>query len=158
MALASPRLLTRSAHPRPQRAGAVLGDLTAPYARLAGVGAIARRDLALAELDAADLAGDGLGQLGDELDLARVLEGCGDRPAMLLQLADESVGAGVARRQDHERLDDLPALRVGLANDGGLGHGGVLDQRGFDLERSDPVGRRDDHVVGATHEPEIPVL
>ena len=40
--------------------------------------------LALPALDAADLAGDGLGQLGDELDLARVLVGSAHLPAVVL--------------------------------------------------------------------------
>jgi hypothetical protein len=34
----------------------------------------------------------------------------------------------------------------------------VLHQRRLHLERPDPVGRRDDHVVGAAHEPEVAVL
>ncbi len=34
----------------------------------------------------------------------------------------------------------------------------MLHQRRLHLERPDPVGRRDDHVVGAAHEPEIAVL
>jgi hypothetical protein len=47
--------------------------------------------LPLAQLDAADLARDGLGQLGGELDLARVLVGGGDGAAVLLELGDQGV-------------------------------------------------------------------
>ena len=52
---------------------------------------------ALAQLAAADLARDRLGQGVDELDLARVLVGRGDRLDVLLQLACERVGAPRAR-------------------------------------------------------------
>ena len=62
-----------------------------------------------------------------------------------------------ARRQDAERGDDLRALRVVLAHDGGLHHGRVLDEHAFDLERPDAVGARGDHVVVAPLEPEVAV-
>ena len=68
----------------------------------------------LAELDAADLAGDGLGQLDGELDFARVLVGRGDGPAVLLELGDQGVGALVAGGEV-DRLDavQLPNFREG---------------------------------------------
>src|SRR5262245_48214965 len=114
--------------------------------------------LHLAQLRAPDLPADRLGQVGDELDLARVLVGCGHGLDVLLQLASKRVRGRVPRRQYDERLDDLPAERVRLADDGRLGHRGVLDQRRLDLERPDPVRRAVDHVVGAAHEPEIAVV
>ena len=61
-------------------------------------------------------------------------------------------------REHHERLDDARAVRVGLADDSRLHHGGMLDQHRFDLERPDPVARRDDHVVGSADEPEVALL
>lgn len=44
-----------------------------------------------ADLDAADLAGDGLGHLGDELDDARILVGRGDAFDVVLQFLLELV-------------------------------------------------------------------
>ena len=61
------------------------------------------------------------------------------------------------RLQRDERLDDLADHRVGLADHAGLGDGGVLHQRAFDLERADQMPGRLDHVVGAPDEPEVPV-
>ena len=46
----------------------------------------------------------------------------------------------------------------GLAMDGGFGYGVVLQEGGFHLERANAVGRADDHVVGASDEPEVAVL
>src|SRR5207247_4856166 len=46
----------------------------------------------------------------------------------------------------------------GLPDDGALGHRLVLQERRLDLERPDPVRSRQDHVVGATGEPEVAVL
>src|SRR5713101_3174972 len=97
--------------------------------------------LHLAELGAADLAADGLGQVGDEFDLARVLVGRRHRLDMLLQFGGEGVRRGVAGGEDHEGLDDLAAEGVGLADDGGLGDGGVLDQGRLHLEGADAVRR-----------------
>src|SRR5207253_7475816 len=57
-----------------------------------------------------------------------------------------------------ERLHDLSAVRVRLADDGALGDGFVLEQRALDLERPDPVGRGEDDVVGAAGEPEVAVV
>src|SRR3990170_8836070 len=111
--------------------------------------------LHLAQLGAADLAADGLGQVADELDLARVLVGRGHRLDVLLELGGERVRRGVAGGEDHEGLDDLAAEGVGLADDGGLGDGGVLDQGGLHLEGADAIGRAVDHVVGAADEPEV---
>jgi hypothetical protein len=78
----------------------------------AGLGA--GRLLALAEFDAADLAGDSLGQLGGELDLARVLVGRGDGPAVDLEFADQLRGGVVAGGEDDEGLDELAAVVVWL--------------------------------------------
>src|SRR5581483_2037794 len=114
--------------------------------------------LALAELDPPDLARDGLRKLRDELDLSRVLVGCGRPLHVLLDVARELVRRLEPGLQRDERLDDLSAKRVGLADDGGLRDRAVLDDRRLDLERADPVRARGDHVVRPSDEPQVPVL
>src|SRR4029453_13285767 len=121
-------------------------------------GPLGARLLALAELDPADLAGDGLGEVVGELDLAGVLVGGGDGAAVLLELADQVLGALVAGRQHDEGLDQLAALGVGLADHRRLGHRRVLNQGRLDLEGADAGGGRGDHVVVAGDEPEVAVL
>ena len=67
----------------------------------------------LAQLGAADLAADRLGQLVDEVDLARVLVRRGQLACVVLQLASRARRTRLtARRQDDERADDLRALRI----------------------------------------------
>ena len=56
-----------------------------------------------------------------------------------------------------ERLHDFHRDGVRLADDAGLGDGGVLEQRALDLERADEVSGRLDDVVRATDEPEVAV-
>src|SRR5579884_3932151 len=90
--------------------------------------------LAVAELDAADLAADGLGQLGDELDLSRVFVGRGDGLDVLLQLGGELIARRVRGGEDDEGLDDLAADGVGAGDDRSLDDGGVLDEGALDLE------------------------
>ena len=57
-----------------------------------------------------------------------------------------------------ERLDDLPAQLVRLADDAGLGDRRMLDERRLDLERSQPLPGCLDHVVRAAKEPEVTLL
>ncbi|MFN8566072.1 MAG: hypothetical protein U0Z44_00830 [Kouleothrix sp.] len=64
----------------------------------------------------------------------------------------------MARRKDHEGLDDLATQIVGAGHHGGLGYGWMLDQCALDLERADAVAGAEDHIIGAAHEPEIAVL
>ena len=77
---------------------------------------------------------------------------------MLLQLTDQVGGRIEAVPEHDERLDDLAALGVGRADDRALGHRRMLEQRALDLERPDPVRRREDHVVRAADEPEVALL
>src|SRR3954449_7908514 len=141
--------------PQSERAAAqqALGD---PVGLLGA--ALRRLHLRLAQLDAADLAGQRLGELVDELDLARV--GVGRQPAAHegLDLVDELVRALLALGEHDEGLDDVPAALVGRGDRGRLRHAGVLEQDGLDLERADPVARRDDDVVGPALVPDVAVL
>ena len=60
--------------------------------------------------------------------------------------------------QDDDRAHDAAALLVGRRHDRGLGHRGVGDERGLDLERADPVAGGDDHVVEPALEVEVAVV
>ena len=59
--------------------------------------------------------------------------------------------------EDDERLDDLGAHRIGLADRGRERHGRVPDQAVLDLARADAIARRGDHVVVAADEVDIAV-
>ena len=80
---------------KPARAG---------YAKLLVVDAVV-----LADQLALDLAADGLGQLVDELDDARVLVRGGRVLDVVLQLLVQLVGGLVAAREHDRGLDDLAA-------------------------------------------------
>src|SRR4051794_19235617 len=69
--------------------------------------------LRLAQLHAADLSGQGLGQVVHDLDLARVGVGGMALAHMGLDLVREGVGSAVATRQHDERLHDVAPARVG---------------------------------------------
>ena len=110
-----------------------------------------------AQLASLDLPARGLRELGDECDLTRAVVRRGDRLDVLLELGGEAVGRLLPRAEDDERLHDLAAVEVGHADDGALGDRRMLEERALDLERADAIRRRDDHVVRAPDEPEVPV-
>src|SRR5690606_1705379 len=58
---------------------------------------------------------------------------------------------------DDDGLDDLPAVRVGDADDRRLGHVRGAHQHLLHLDGGDVVAGRDDHVVGAGPVPEVAV-
>ena len=68
--------------------------------------------------------------------------------------ASSSLGS-LPDAQDHERGDRLPDRRVGPADDGGLGHGRMADERVLDLGRRDVVTRHEHHVVDPAEQPEV---
>ena len=76
---------------------------------------------------------------------------------MLLQLAGQLL-AGLAVAGDDDRPHDGAALGVGRGDRGGLGDGGVGEQRRLDLEGPDPVAGGEDDVVVAALEEEVAVL
>src|ERR687898_2659084 len=114
--------------------------------------------LALPQLDTPDLAARGLGELFYELDLARVLVGGGLALAVVLYLPDQVLAWLVVGGEDHERLDQVPPLFVGHSHYGALGDRRVAYEDVLDLERPYAVPGGEDHVVRATHEPEVAVL
>ena len=81
---------------------------------------------------------------------------------VLLHVRGDLLFQLIARRkagaQRDERLHDLTAQIVGLADHAGLGDRGMRHQRGFDFERADALARGVDDVVGAALEPEVAVL
>ena len=61
------------------------------------------------------------------------------------------------RLERDKRLDGVAGHLVGLADHRSLGHRGMLHQGALDLERTDEMAGRLDHVVGAADEPEVAV-
>src|SRR5918994_396203 len=114
--------------------------------------------LALAELDPSDLAAGGLWQLFYELYLARVLVGGGLALAVVLDLPYQLVARIVVGGEDHVRLHHAAPFLVGHGYHGALGDRRVAYEDVLDLERPDTVAGREDHVVRAADEPDVPVL
>src|ERR687898_117990 len=114
--------------------------------------------LALPQLDAPDLADRGLGELFYELDLARVLVRGGLALAVVLYLPDQLLARLVVGGEDYERLDQVPPLFVGHSHYGALGDRRVAYEDVLDLERTYTVPGGENHVVRASHEPEVAVL
>ena len=76
---------------------------------------------------------------------------------MPLQFGGERVGRLAPLAQHDERLDDLGAFRVGLADHGDLGDGRVLDDDAFDIKGADAIADRSYDVVVAADEKEMAV-
>src|SRR5438093_905653 len=104
-----------------------------------------------------DLAAAGLRERREKLDLARVGMGRQPVPDELLNLLLQRVGGREAVLEGDEGLDDLHPLVVGFADDPGFRDGGVLDQRGLDLEGPYEMAGGVDDVVRASDEPEVAV-
>ena len=99
------------------------------------------------QLSSLDLAARGLGQLGDEVDDARVLVGRGHALDVVLELAREPRRRAGAGGQHHDRAHHRAALLVRGGDRRRLGDGWMAEQRGLDLEGADAIAGRDDHVV-----------
>ena len=112
----------------------------------------------LAKLRAPDLAARRLRELLDERDRAGVLVRRSDRFDMVLELDRQGLSRLVSRSDDDECLDDLTAIGIGYADHGALRHGRMLEQGALDLERPDAVCRRENHIVRAADEPQVPLL
>ncbi len=69
--------------------------------------------LGLPQLDAADLPGEGLRKLGDELDLARVGVSRVTLPDVLLDPFDERIVGLDPRAEPDECLHDMPPFGIG---------------------------------------------
>ena len=110
-----------------------------------------------AQLHAADLSGDRLRQLGDELDAPHPLVRrellAGEREDRRGQFA-RGLRAG---HQDQVGLRHGHAQRVGAGHHGDFGHRLVLDQRALQFERADAVVGSLEHVVGAADEGDVAV-
>src|SRR5262249_26173917 len=112
-------------------------------------------ELELSQLRAADLPGQRLPELGDELDSAWIRVRGEPFANVGLDVVGEMVARLVAVGEHDERLDDGAAQLVRRGDDGSLLDGGMLEADGLDLERADPVAGRDDHVVGTADVPEV---
>jgi hypothetical protein len=98
-----------------------------------------------------------LRQFIDELDLPRVGVQRESRPNVLLKFGLKGIRRVESRPQHYEGLDDLGALRVGLADDSDLGDGRMLYDAAFDVERADAVARRGDDVVVTADKEDMPL-
>src|SRR5215216_3298089 len=114
--------------------------------------------LALTQLDAPDLAARGLWELADELDAARLFVRGGLGFAEVLYLPREPVRRFVVLAEDDVSLDHAPAVLVRRGHHRALDDCLVLDEDALDLEGPDAVAGREDDVVRAPHEPQVPVL
>ena len=70
----------------------------------------------------------------------------------MAQLFGQFAGRRETFLQHDESLDDLRALHIGLADHRGLDDGRMLEQGALDIERTNPVARRGDHIVVAPDE------
>src|SRR5579862_1781241 len=96
-------------------------------------------------------------QLLHEVDALRALVGRQLAPAVLQQLLLQFLARGCSRDQLDDRLHLLAHLRVGNADDGDVGDGGVGGQHVLRLLRVDVDAARDDHVGGPVGEVQVPV-
>lgn len=105
-----------------------------------------------------NLSTTGLGQVGDDDDRLRRRE----RANALAHLQDEVlfqlVGDLVAVLDGDESIDGLAGEFVSDADNGGFGHGAVLDQRGFDFGGGQTVTGDVDDVVDAAADPVVAVV
>src|SRR5215207_11635053 len=113
--------------------------------------------LALAQLDAADLAARRLGQLADELYPARVFVRGRVRLAVVLDLHRQLFRWLVVLANDDVRFDDAAPVLVGCRHNGALDDRRVLDEDALDLEGPYTVTGGEYDVVRAPHEPQISV-
>src|SRR6185369_15362477 len=116
------------------------------------------RFFALAQFLALHLAGRRHRQRVEEFDLARVFIWREPPADVLLDLVDQRLRRRVSGLQHDERLDDLAARSVRLADHGGVRHRVVLHEARLDLRRPDAVARTLDHVVRAALVPEVAVV
>src|SRR5215469_6991770 len=107
--------------------------------------------------EALDLARLRLRELVEELDLARILMAPDAALDHIHDLVRQSRRRRVAGLEHHEGLDDVPAERIRLADDGGLRHRRVAEDRALDLEGTDPIAGALDHVVRPSLEPEVAI-
>src|SRR6476661_3365833 len=112
-------------------------------------GAASSGRLRLPQPEPLQLARFGAGQARHELDLARVLVRGDGGLHVLLQCTHHGRPRFVPGLEHAERLDDHPALLVGLADDAALGDRWMAQQRILDFGAADVVAGGDDHVVGA---------
>src|SRR5215510_1671914 len=107
------------------------------------------------ELEPLDLAGRGLGQLGDEVDPAGVLVGSDLVLDEGLELVGELVAAARGLLEDDEGLRLDQPIAVLTADHRRLQHRRVAHQRRLDLDRRDPDTADLQHVVRAAAVPEV---
>src|SRR3989337_2729861 len=109
----------------------------------------------LAHLDLADLAGDGHGELVDDLEVARHLVVGDLAPAEGLEAGEREL---VALPQPHPGADLLAVLGIGHADDLHVSDGWVGVEELLDLARVDVLAAPDDHVLDAPRDGEVALV
>ncbi len=93
-----------------------------------------------------------------KVDRTRALVVGEPAPAPRLQDVDEVVAGTDAVDDLDDRLHLFSPFRVGHADDGGVGHGRVRDERPFDFGRVDVDAAADDHVARPVAQEEVAVF
>src|SRR2546425_7746458 len=109
----------------------------------------------LPQLYPSDLSRNRLGQRINELDLTGILVWRGDPLDIFLEFGCQSGRGCVARGENYKRFDNFAAHLVGAGNDCRLSDGGMLFQGALYFKWSNTIARADNHVIGATHKPEV---
>src|ERR1035437_2107640 len=134
----------------PREVGLPELDLAGPARGGVAGGGSVNLFLTTTKLNPANLARDGLGQLG-ELDTTNSFV-CRE---VLARVGQDRLGGlccrFVAGGQNDIRLRHGKAGGIRRGHDGRLGYRRVLDQHRLELERADPVVRGLEHVIGPSH-------
>ncbi len=93
-----------------------------------------------------------IGIVVDESHLARIFVRRQPRLDEVLDLGGQRIGRRLSGLQHDERLDDLGAQRIRLADRGGQRHRRMPDQAILDFAGADAVTRRCNDVVVAADE------
>src|SRR5690348_11053830 len=117
---------------------------------------VTRRPGKLPQLEFLDLAAGGARKLADELQPFRHV---GPRHLLRDEIVEHvAEREGEAVPQLHERAGPLAEPLVGIADDGDLLDGGMLEQQTLDLDDRDVLAAADDDVLRAARDADVAVV